>query len=567
MSQSKFNRRDFLKGAAALAATGAANLSFVELAFADKSKNFTFGYISDSHIQHIKGSKFVNNWDRGLIRAVAETNLLQPKPDFVVFGGDLAQLGSKPELDHGAEILSKLDYKMYGVLGDVNYEVTGWMRASYQPQLNSEVCAACHQDANDLLEDHDFENGIISEPTYLEWLESPYADENSPMYASCVDCHMPPYGGDEVCNKLFPPLLRDPSTVRSHEIRGTTAEYLENAVDVTVDAVINGDTLEVDVALTNSAVGHYVPTGVTVRNMILLVEAWRESDGLELVSTGTQTIHDLGGVGDPASGYFGGLPGKFYAKVNHDAMGQGPTFFTDATGIQFDNRIPALVTDDTSYTFDVPAGSGVLNVKARVIYRRAFRFLVDAKGWTLDGHGNPLEDLIGPDFGHLMASASRTVNEVSCAGQPAGTSCTDGNLCNGEETCDGADVCQPGTPLECGDGVSCNGTEACDPELGCVNGTPLDCSGLDEECLEGICQEASTSCLAVSRCGHPVSSAGAPVVASDALFALRAVVGAGVCPLCVCDVDASGVVVASDALRLLNAAVDDSTPVDCLVAP
>jgi mono/diheme cytochrome c family protein len=457
----------------------------------------------------------------------------------------------------------------YGVLGDSTYVRPADMRGSYQPQLVAEVCAACHQDKNDPDEDGLFEepNGVISEPTYLEWLESAYADENSPMYASCVDCHMPPYGGDEVCNKVFPPLLRDPSTVRSHEIRGTTAEYLENAVDVTVETALNGDTLQVDVALTNSAVGHYVPTGVTVRNMILLVEAWRESDGLALVSTGTQTIHDLGGVGDPALGYFGGLPGKFYAKVNHDAMGQGPTFFTDATGIQFDNRIPALVTDNTSYSFDVPAGGGVLNVKARVIYRRAFRFLVDAKGWTLDGHGNPLEDIIGPDFGHLMASASRTVNAASCAGQPAGTSCTDGNLCNGEETCDGADVCQPGTPLECSDGVSCNGAEICDPELGCMDGMPLDCSELDEECLEGVCQEASMSCLALSRCGHPVSSADAPVVASDALFALRAVVGAGVCPLCVCDVDASGVVVASDALRLLNAAVDDSTPVDCLAAP
>ncbi len=31
-----------------------------------------------SCIQNIKGSEFVRNWDRGLIRAVAETNLLNP---------------------------------------------------------------------------------------------------------------------------------------------------------------------------------------------------------------------------------------------------------------------------------------------------------------------------------------------------------------------------------------------------------------------------------------------------------------------------------------------------------
>jgi 3',5'-cyclic AMP phosphodiesterase CpdA len=121
MKNANLNRRDFLKGAASVAAVSAIPLSTVELAFADPTKNFSFAYISDSHIQHIKGSRFVNNWDRGLIRAVAETNLLQPKPDFVMFGGDLAQLGTKPELDHGAEMLAKLNYKTYYLLGEHDY--------------------------------------------------------------------------------------------------------------------------------------------------------------------------------------------------------------------------------------------------------------------------------------------------------------------------------------------------------------------------------------------------------------------------------------------------------------
>ena len=98
-------RRDFLKSAGALTAVSTLPVSLVELAFADSGRNFTFAYISDSHIQHISGTKFVRNWDRGLIRAVAETNLLSPKPDFVVFGGDLGQLAKKEELDHGAEML------------------------------------------------------------------------------------------------------------------------------------------------------------------------------------------------------------------------------------------------------------------------------------------------------------------------------------------------------------------------------------------------------------------------------------------------------------------------------
>jgi Icc protein len=116
MSEFRPTRREFIKGVGALAA-----VSTVKLAFADSRENFTFAYISDAHIQHIKGTEFVRNWDRGLIRAVAETNLLQPKPDFVVFGGDLAQLAKKEELDHGAEMLSKLKYKTRCVMGEHDY--------------------------------------------------------------------------------------------------------------------------------------------------------------------------------------------------------------------------------------------------------------------------------------------------------------------------------------------------------------------------------------------------------------------------------------------------------------
>ena len=115
------DRRDFLKTAGGVVLAGSLPMTLVEMAAAKAEETFTFAYISDSHIQHIEGTKFVNNWDRGLIRAVAETNLLNPKPDFVMFGGDLAQLGSKPELDHGAELLSALKYKTYMVMGEHDY--------------------------------------------------------------------------------------------------------------------------------------------------------------------------------------------------------------------------------------------------------------------------------------------------------------------------------------------------------------------------------------------------------------------------------------------------------------
>ncbi len=120
MSRPDTSRRKFLRDAAGLAAV--LPLTNVRLAFGGTREDINFAYISDAHIQHIKGTKFVNNWDRGLIRAVAETNLLNP--DFVVFGGDLAHLGTREELDHGAEMLSKLNVGMDNVkmvLGEHDY--------------------------------------------------------------------------------------------------------------------------------------------------------------------------------------------------------------------------------------------------------------------------------------------------------------------------------------------------------------------------------------------------------------------------------------------------------------
>lgn len=115
------SRRNFIKNIGAAAIGSTLPISLVELAFAESGQNFSFAYISDAHIQQIKGNRFVRNWDQGLIRAVAETNLLTPKPDFVIFGGDLAQLGSKAELDHGAGILSALQTKVHYVMGEHDY--------------------------------------------------------------------------------------------------------------------------------------------------------------------------------------------------------------------------------------------------------------------------------------------------------------------------------------------------------------------------------------------------------------------------------------------------------------
>ena len=314
---------------------------------------------------------------------------------------------------------------MYGVLGDTMY-ADPMMRPSYQPQLTSSMCTTCHQDTNDHDDDGIFGDpgSIVSEPTWDEWSGSDYSNPASPHFATCVDCHMKPTGRNFASTVSIAP-FRDAATLGGHDVRGTTPQYLQNACDVDLTVSQAGTVLTAEVTIDNNMTGHSLPTGVTVRNMILLVEATRDSDGAALTHSGNQTIHDLGGVGLPAQGYYAGLAGKLFGKHNYDATGAGPTFYTEATGILFDTRIPALTTDTTTYTFDVPAGTGAVSVRARLIYRRSYTFLTDAKGWTVDGKGNPLEDKQAPHFGHLMEErrypdSSFTVSApVLVAGAPA----------------------------------------------------------------------------------------------------------------------------------------------------
>ena len=224
----------------------------------------------------------------------------------------------------------------YGLLGDATYH-NQMMGPSYQPQLVAEVCGTCHQDKNDPHEDESFD-GVISEPTYIEWVESPYGDPASGMYATCLDCHMLPNDSTNACDVLYPPLDREPGTLRSHMILGSTATYLDNSAELLVGAEVVDGEVHVEVDVFNNGVGHHLPTGVTVRNCILLVEAF-DDDGNALDFTGDQVVHALGGVGDPAEGYYADQPGKLFAKCNHGKDGTGPTFYTDATGIIFDTPL------------------------------------------------------------------------------------------------------------------------------------------------------------------------------------------------------------------------------------
>ncbi len=119
------DRRSFLKlSAAAAAAALAQGVGFnfhsfqpVRVAHAQGggTADFTFAYISDSHLyQRDLNDRFV----RQLLRAVDDINHLSPQPDFVLYGGDLAQLGQPRELELGAQILKNVKAPVRMMVGE-----------------------------------------------------------------------------------------------------------------------------------------------------------------------------------------------------------------------------------------------------------------------------------------------------------------------------------------------------------------------------------------------------------------------------------------------------------------
>ncbi|MGC2223608.1 MAG: metallophosphoesterase [Methylocella sp.] len=118
------SRRGFLHVAGVSAGIAAAkglivpqSFQLIEIAQAAETATpaFTIAYISDTHLYTRKANdRFV----RSAVKAVEEVNALDPQPDFVLFGGDLAQLGRPEELDLGAQILKDLKAPLKMMVGE-----------------------------------------------------------------------------------------------------------------------------------------------------------------------------------------------------------------------------------------------------------------------------------------------------------------------------------------------------------------------------------------------------------------------------------------------------------------
>jgi predicted MPP superfamily phosphohydrolase len=114
-------RRIFLHKSLLLGAAGVATYGFfpflnvLDVAFAASAQTFRFAWISDTHLYPKDvNTRFVDK----TVRAIDEVKAMSPAPDFLIFGGDLAQLGDPVELKLGAELLKELKIKQVFIPGE-----------------------------------------------------------------------------------------------------------------------------------------------------------------------------------------------------------------------------------------------------------------------------------------------------------------------------------------------------------------------------------------------------------------------------------------------------------------
>jgi hypothetical protein len=238
----------------------------------------------------------------------------------------------------------------------------------------SEYCAPCHFAIF-------WDTAIYN--SFGEWLESAYSDPETGQ--TCQDCHMPPLGGQQFATTEAGGLERDPDTIFSHRMPGAADEnLLQNALTMNVDAHRKGNRVFVEVELINDRTGHHIPTDSPLRHLILLVKVTDEN-GQNLDQLEGPTIPAWCGIGDHEDAYYGGAPGTAYAKILQELWTEvSPTgSYWNPTRILSDNRIPAMGSDKTTYTFKTREPLKTAKVSVTLLYRRAFIEIMDQKGWAV----------------------------------------------------------------------------------------------------------------------------------------------------------------------------------------
>jgi hypothetical protein len=286
------------------------------------------------------------------------------------------------------------------------------MAASYSPVFEKgQYCSVCHSHRKNLKKRKTWDwekvyskaewkgfglkDGSVLpvQTTYQEWKQWQVGlgKEDPNKGKKCQDCHMSwrkdmlPYD-NYIVNGHVQQMWgthRSAQTIHPHQFDGGTQTQLKTAVSLEVEGKIEKNSLVVTVFVTNTNGGHWIPTGETMRSLMLILDVTDENEK-QLKMIGGKTLPDWTGKGKRVLGNYAGLPGVAFAKVMQDGKGNLNVPFWNATSIAVDNRIRPKTTVTYQWRFALSDPDSEPTATASLIYRPVFKNLAKSKKWVVD---------------------------------------------------------------------------------------------------------------------------------------------------------------------------------------
>ena len=298
------------------------------------------------------------------------------------------------------------------VFGPYDDVVVPPMAASYASVFNKgQFCATCHGHFKPLGSGKTWDHSKIYSPsewegfglkgdttlpiqtTYQEWEH--WQDQlswNDPNKGKkCQDCHMSwrkdmlPYDNyivDGGARRMWG-TYRSPEDIHPHQFDGGTKIQLKTALSMEIEGKITGKKVDINVYITNTNGGHWVPTGETMRSIMMVLKVV-DSNGNPLKMLKGERLPEWTGKGKVEAGNYAGLPGSVFARVLKDDKGHLNVPFWRATSIASDTRIRPKSTVKLSYEFLLENPEDEPSAEARLIYRPVIRPWVKNKHWLAE---------------------------------------------------------------------------------------------------------------------------------------------------------------------------------------
>jgi hypothetical protein len=296
------------------------------------------------------------------------------------------------------------------VFGPYDDVVVPPMAASYNPlDEKAEFCSTCHSHLAEVKEGKAWDYAKVYSPaewkgfgledgstipiqtTYQEWKQwQDGLQANDPNKGKkCEDCHMSwrkdmlpyyHYVVDGMARNMWG-TYRSPETIHPHLFEGGTETQLKTALAMELEGEVTQGRLDITVYITNTNGGHWVPTGETMRSVMLLLRA-TDSKGRPLKMTKGNTLPDWTGKGKPEDGNYSGLPGAVFARVLRDEKGNLNVPFWRASGIAVDSRIRPKTTVTLKFEFALNDPHDEPSAQAELVYRPVIRPWAVEKQWA-----------------------------------------------------------------------------------------------------------------------------------------------------------------------------------------